>query len=156
MVQIRNTQVKDAPELNRILFRLMCRFEKMDSFDSQDRKHWKCRNTGIIRKVIKSRDKRFIVAEEGKKIVGLIEIAITKREGIFRIKGCGHIETMFIEPEFRGKGYGKLLVKSATDWFKSKKAGYVTVGTHALDEKANLFWKKMGFNVYNIKYRKKV
>ena len=151
---VRKAKVEEAPALNRLLFNLMVRFEKMDSFDRQDRSYWKNRNTAAIRKVIRARDKDFIVIEENKKIVALIELVVSKREGIFKIKNNGHIETTFVGQKYRGKGYGKILVNEAVKWFKKRKLRHITVGTHAKDIGANSFWKKRGFKEYNIKYRK--
>ncbi len=153
-MRVRKAKVEEAPALNRLLFNLMVRFEKMDSFDRQDRSYWKNRNTAAIRKVIRARDKDFIVVEENKKIVALIELVVSKREGIFKIKNNGHIETTFVSPRYRGKGYGKILLNEAVKWFKKRKLRHITVGTHAKDIGANSFWKKMGFKEYNIKYRK--
>lgn len=156
MAKARKATLNDVPALNKLLFNLMVRFEKMDSFDMQDRSYWKNRNTAAIRKFIRARDKDFIVVEENKKIVALIELVVSKREGIFKIKHNGHIETTFVSPKHRGKGYGKILVNEAVKWFKKRKVKHITVGTHAKDAGANSFWKKMGFKEYNIKYRKKV
>ncbi len=118
MAKIRKAKVEDASALNKLLFNLMVRFEKMDSFDTQDRMYWKNKNTAGIIKLIRAKDKDFIVIEENKKIVAFIEIIVIKREGIFKIKNEGHIETTFVSPKYRGKGYGKILVNEAVKWFK--------------------------------------
>ena len=122
---IRKAALKDAPELNKILFNLMVRFEKMDSFDTQDRSWWKKKNIAGLRKIIRGKGSDFIVIEEGGKIVGAIEIIISKREGIFSIKKNGHIETTFIDPKHRGKGYGRTLVNAAMKWFRKKGVKHV-------------------------------
>ena len=155
-MKIRKAKLKDAPVLNKLLFNLMVRFEKMDSFDTQNRNYWKTKNTAGIKKVIKAKDQDFIIIEENNKIVAFLELIIKKREGIFKMKTNGHIETTFVNPKYRGKGYGRLLFKAATKWFKKRKASHATVGTHAKDIGARSFWQKMGFKEYNVKYRKKV
>ncbi|MBN2111583.1 GNAT family N-acetyltransferase [Candidatus Woesearchaeota archaeon] len=156
MVTIRKAKLEDAKKLRDLCFELLLRFEKMDKFDSQDRSYWKNRIPGDIKKLIRKKDNDFFVAEENGKMIGFIELAMAKRESVFKIKRYGHIELLYVKPEHRGKGYSKLLLNKAVRWFKSKKAEYVTVSTHALDKGANSFWKKQGFSEYNLKYRKTI
>lgn len=156
MVNVRKAKVDDAKELKGLCFDLLVRFEKMDNFDAQDRNYWKNKASDDIKKSIRKKDNDFFVVEEKGRIIGLMEVAMTKRESVFKIKKYGHIELLYIKPKQRGKGYSKLLLNEAIKWFKQKKTKYVTVGTHALDKGANSFWKKQGFKEYNLKYRKTI
>jgi len=154
MAKARKATLKDVPALKKLYFDLMVRFEKMDSFDTQDRAYWKAGAAKQLRKMIKGREDNFIVLEEGSEIIGFAHLKIIKREEIFKIKTDPHIEATFIKPKYRGKGYGKLIFSESAKFLKKKGAKYITVGTHAKDVGANSFWKRMGFKIYNIKYRK--
>ena len=154
MCNARKATLKDIPELKKLYFDLMVRFEKMDSFDTQDRKYWKTGAEKQLRKMIRGNEDDFIVLEEGNEIIGFAHLKILKREPIFKIKTDPHIEATFIKPGFRGKGHGKVLFRECVKFLKKKGAKHITVGTHAKDSGANSFWKKMGFREYNFKYRK--
>ena len=153
-MRVRKAGLKDVDELKELYFNLMLRFEKMDSFDTQDRKYWKTKAKAHLRRLIRGKEDDFLVLEEDKKIIGFSQVKMIKREPIFKIKTDPHIEATFIRPEYRGKGYGKILFNESVKFLRKKGAKYITVGTHAKDAGANSFWKNMGFKEYNIKYRK--
>ena len=56
---------------------------------------------------------------------------------------------IFITPNGRRKGCGKMLVKKAIGWFKENCLDWYTVSTHSLDKEAISFWESMGFKEYN-------
>jgi len=154
MADARKATLKDIPELKGLYLELMLRFEKMDSFDAQDRSYWKTKAEAYLRKMIKGKRDMFIVLEEDSSLIGFAHLTLIKRDPTFKIKEEGHIEAMFIVPEHRKKGYGKLLFNESIRLLKKKGMKHFTVSTHAKDWRANSFWKRMGFKEYNIKYRK--
>ena len=79
------------------------------------------------------------------------------------VDGCltspvGYLEGIFVDPEQRGKGIGRLLLDRASFWFKQQ--GCTEMATDALieDEDAQRFHLRMGFEeTYRIvEYKKKI
>lgn len=154
-MKARKATLKDAKRILKIYFELMLRFEKMDSYDKQSRKYWKEGALAELKKIMRSKDSRFYIIEDKKKIAGFVDLRLLKKSKIFVNYEEGHIESLYIKPEYRKKGYSRLLLDEAEKWFKKRKMKWITVGTHAYDDSANMFWKKQGFRIYNHKYVKK-
>ena len=69
-------------------------------------------------------------------------IRISEREGSY------WIEDIFVSPNYRGKGIGKLLVKTAENYIKNyDSSAYIMVLPQ--DRKALDFWIHMGYNILN-------
>ena len=154
-MNIRKANSKDIPILISLCYKLFLRFEKLDKVDKLDKHYWKSeKQKADFRKLLKKQDYLFLVAEENNKIIGYIKCSIFQNYPIFQIKKKGHIETLYILPEYQKKGFGKKLVEKALKWFKSKQIKHYTVGTHALDNTANSFWKKRKFIEYNYKLKR--
>jgi ribosomal protein S18 acetylase RimI-like enzyme len=58
-----------------------------------------------------------------------------------------YITGIEVKEDYRGKGYGEMVVKKIEEYAKGKGAKYITLGsiTSALG-----FWRSMGFKVYSI------
>jgi len=152
---IRKATIKDVEELRNIYFEFMQGVAELDPFYKQDAEHWHSEESlhDIIKDLIKKNRRLFLLEIDGK-AVGFIDIRIKKREEVYKIRKTGHIESIYIKPELRGKGYSKLLIEKATEWFKSKGLENFTVGTYAPDKKAREFWEKQGFKEYFVLYHK--
>ena len=61
-------------------------------------------------------------------------------------EGTGEIESIFVEPEYRGQGTGKTLVKDAVKWLNSNNAKVITVGIAAGNEEVFPFYENLGFH----------
>lgn len=53
------------------------------------------------------------------------------------------LQTIYVLPEYQGKGIGKMLWKQAQEFFNKNKNIYVSVVTY--NDKAISFYKKLGF-----------
>lgn len=78
-----------------------------------------------------------IIAEVAGKPVGLISLAIRKKEGI--------IPALAVYPAFQGYGLGKKLFEKGMDYFKSKGIKIVKVSTTNDNLPAMYFYQKIGF-----------
>lgn len=75
------------------------------------------------------------VAEYGSQIVGVMNIE--KKEE------CNELRTVYVLPEFQGKGIGKMLWQKALKFFDPKKDIVVKVATY--NQNTIEFYKKLGF-----------
>ena len=153
-VSVREAKVKDIPRLVRIYREFMAHFEELDPMFRQDSSYWTDRSKDNFSDDLNNKDKLYILIEENGNLVGFIDIRISRRPDDYIIKKTGHIESVYIRPEHRKKGYGKLLLDRAMEWFSLKKVNTFTIGTLPEDKAARSFWKKMGFKEYLVMYRK--
>lgn len=89
-----------------------------------------------------SEGKCFIVEVDGKGegyIIGAPKIIPYRKSSYFEI------ETIGVNPEFRSKGFGALLIDKMRTWSKEK--GYQTlyVSSYFHNKKANEFYRRIGF-----------
>ncbi|HDI31833.1 MAG TPA: ribosomal-protein-alanine N-acetyltransferase [Thermofilum sp.] len=85
----------------------------------------------------------FLVAEVKGKIVGFI---IGLREGW----GWGHIISIAVHPEFRGKGIGKRLMEECIARLRNKGVKKIRLEVRVSNERAIGLYKKLGFRVENL------
>lgn len=57
---------------------------------------------------------------------------------------------MAVDPEFQGKGVGKLLLERAINWCKEKKAKEILILSNTVLEPAINMYKKSGFQVVHL------
>lgn len=86
----------------------------------------------------------FLVAELKSKIVGYV-IAL------LRGKRMGHIVSIAVHPEYRGRGLGKILLREILKKLRSKGAIFVRLEVRVSNKVAISLYEKMGFwKVYEI------
>ena len=153
--KIRKAVLKDAEELRKVYFEFMIEISKIDPFYRQDMEYWESEEAlhDMVKLIIK-KNRQFFFLEDGGKIIGFIDALVKKRDEAYKIWKTGHIEAIYVKPEFRGKGYSKMLLDKAIEWFKLKEMEHFTVGTYAPDSKARQFWEKQGFREYFVLYHK--
>lgn len=69
-------------------------------------------------------------------------VRISEREGSY------WMEELYVDPEYRGKGIGRKLVKQA-EKFISERDDYVYIMVLPQDKNAILFWMRMGYDLLN-------
>lgn len=66
----------------------------------------------------------------------------------------GYIQSLWLEPECRGKSLGKPIVSFIESVFKEQQVGYYEVNTSANNQLAQGFWKSIGMEAHSMSYRK--
>jgi diamine N-acetyltransferase len=89
-------------------------------------------------------------AEPGKIRIELVSTALHVLDIAYCIStvasnGCGEIDSMFVEEEFRGRGIGSDLVRRALAWLQSAGATSKVVTVAHANEEALAFYKRFGF-----------
>jgi len=79
------------------------------------------------------------------RLAGFIEINIRNFAEGSRSSQVPYIEAWYIEPQFRGKGYGKKMLQAAEHWALAKGFVELASDTTVENEKSIRIHKKLGF-----------
>lgn len=104
---------------------------------------------------IKSKNKSSKVLKlelkDGKKVYGRAFLYIIKND--LHKQSYGYLEDLYVVEKFRGKGYGRVLLKEAIKKAKKLKL-YKLVGTSRSSRKeVHKFYQKYGFKKYGFEFR---
>lgn len=91
----------------------------------------------------------FIAEDADGNAVGYVIGCATNKFRYRKVK-TGELENMFIVPQWRGKGVGKVLIHALKHWMKTKGVGRVYVSAYANNEEAVRFYRKCGFEPWEI------
>ena len=97
----------------------------------------------------------FIADQDGKEI-GFANGYVILPSKIFMQSQIGLIENIFIEEEFRKKGYGKRLVQACYDWFYQVDINEVFVNVVPANEGSKAFWESIGYKMHKITLSKSI
>lgn len=98
--------------------------------------------------------KKIFGLEEWNEIVGFIYGTIEKSaEYIEEYNKTGFIEWIYIEEDFRGKWWWKLLIDSMFDWFQSEDIHLIQLGVLTTNTEALEVYKKYWFQSYYTKMK---
>jgi len=87
-------------------------------------------------------------------IAGFVHCMIRFAPAYLGTHKVGYISQLYVNPIHRKTSVGRLLVKSAEEWFKSKNVHSFELSVHATNSNGIRFWKKMGFADELIQMRK--
>ena len=87
-----------------------------------------------------SRDKIFLAEASSGEVVGFIRVSTRE--------GCYWFEELYVKPEHRGKGIGRMLVEKAEEYVR-KDDPYVYIMVLLQDRRALSFWLHLGYKLLN-------
>jgi aminoglycoside 6'-N-acetyltransferase I len=87
------------------------------------------------------------LAWDGGKPIGFLELSVRQYVPGAASLPAPFVEGWFVDPEWRGRGVGRLLVKAAEDWSRSR--GYRQIGSDAVVENVlgTAAHRAMGFRI---------
>ncbi|MFH1210354.1 MAG: GNAT family N-acetyltransferase [archaeon] len=97
-----------------------------------------------------------LVALFNGKVVGYLVGAISEAEEYRNVSRIAEAENMLVLEEFRSKGIGKQLFQEFIKWCKSKKIKRVKVVASALNKHAIEFYRREGFDDYDLVLEKEI
>ncbi len=121
---IRNARVEDIDEIYRI---------EVKSFKIPYPRHY-------LKILLRMAPQYFLVAEENGKVVGYIS-------GVARISKIGHIVSIAVDPDYRRRGIGNLLIEALLKKFKNDKMKKVRLEVRVSNKPAINLYVKIGFKI---------
>lgn len=110
-------------------------------------------------KAIKKRDRNLMIIEEENKSIGFIDAIIIKfkRTGWkYKFDTIGHLNDIFIQENYRRKGYFKEALNQLLRMFKQRKIKYCNLMVDVENEDAINSYQKLGFKIGNYKMLKEI
>ena len=113
-----------------------------------------------ISTMIRADNSDYILIEDDDKIVGyaLIEkrAAPIQIYEWFKPDEIAYIYERIVLPEYRCKGYGKILMEEATKWAKTRNLTSLELNVLSNNYSARAFYENIGFEEYQLKLRKEI
>ena len=105
-----------------------------------------------LRTILNDKNTILIVAQDGKRIVGMGTLYIVVRIG----KRSGHIEDVVVDSAYRGQGLGSKIMRSLITAARAKKVTALHLTSRPARVAGNKLYQKLGFekketNVYRLK-----
>ena len=136
--------LKTIQNLNNQLFKL-----EKENYDSTLVSNWPLTNEGKLYFEDLINNHYVIVAILNDEIVGYLAGTINEKGSYEEIQ-YGEINNMLVKDECRGYGIGKKLINNFKDYCRENNIYNVKVETSAKNENAINFYKKNGFEEFNI------
>ena len=148
-VKIRTAKLSDfekIKELNQLLFHSDFKFDKTLKLD------WPKSEIGInyYKERLKSDDSCVFVAAIYDEIVGYLIGNVAESASYRKLDKFGELENMFVLEKYRNLKIGSKLVAMFIDWCKIKNIKRIRTEASAANKKAIDFYKKNGFEEYNL------
>ena len=67
-----------------------------------------------------------------------------------------YLHFVFVAPQFRGMGFGKLLMEKADEYTRQKGIRRLYLGTHGMNTKAHQLYKNAGYALVWVNYEKRL
>lgn len=145
MMTVRNANASDVPAILPMVAQICAMHEAMDPDkygflpDIVERyRSWL---------PVRAQDPRsvLLVAEDSTRAAGFIIGTVEKEIPIYRVKEFGFIHDMWVEPEFRGRGAGRLLALEAVERFRAMGVTQVRLDTASANAGARRLFASCGF-----------
>ena len=136
--------LKTIQNLNNQLFEL-----EKENYDSTLVSNWPLTNEGKLYFEDLIDNHYVIVAILNNEIVGYLAGAINEKGSYEEIQ-YGEINNMLVKDEYRGYGIGKMLINNFKDYCRENNIYNVKVEASAKNKNAINFYKKNGFEEFNI------
>ena len=152
----RDAEIKDTKEILRLNFELFKKEYK--EFDKSLNLSWTYKNEKYFKNRIIKKNGFVEVVESKRKVIGYLCGGVRTLEGLdYRKKArYAELENMFIEKKFRGGGLGAKLARDFIDWCKRNKIDRLSVTALAENKPTIEFYRKLGFESYNLTLEMKI
>ena len=146
--QAKPKYLKDIQRLNKLLFD-----KEIIDFDESLNPNWTLSEIGTryFKDVVSKQDYCALVALIGDEVVGYLAGEIVSQPIAWRIiKRQAELSSMFVLSEYRNKKIGSGLIKAFFDWVRKKGIKNIKVTASAENQKAIIFYRKYGFQDYDL------
>ena len=153
MINIRKAKVSDYEvifDLYKQLYEAESVFDdnlKKDYYETEEAKE-------KVLKAVRARKKTFLVAEENKKVVGLVDGYMI--DSNHHIQKVAYLDHLCVYKNFRKKGIGKMLIDEFNKRMKEQGAKSVKLNAFRQNYPASSLYEKEGFKEYSVYYIKDI
>jgi ribosomal protein S18 acetylase RimI-like enzyme len=102
------------------------------------------------------KNKLYLVAMDGRKVVGFILAKIIYHKEGKRFYSEGKLSEIFITHGYRGKGIAELMWQEVLKWFKENKVEFLQLNVYYGNKKPIAIYKKWGFKPMGLIMKKKL
>lgn len=107
-----------------------------------------------LRLLRRQQNKVLIATTEGGQFIGLIVGLLDDRSGTDLLSldetRAGWVSDLWVEPEYRGQGVGKLLIETIEAWFKESGCQHAWLSVNHCNTDATTFYTQGGYSPYEI------
>jgi ribosomal protein S18 acetylase RimI-like enzyme len=103
---------------------------------------------GYVRKCLRSRSCRVLVAEEEDRVAGYAIVTILENQKVFALGRFGFVVELCVDESARRQGIGRRLWEAAVAWCREKGVTVVQMNVSTLNEEARRFWRSVGCREY--------
>lgn len=153
---IRKATIKDLADIQKLNLKLLKNEYK--NFDKTINLRWPFKeDKKALKNIIIKNDGFAEVIENKGKIIGLLYGSKGSKLPSYRKNlNYGILNFIFVEKEFRNKGFGNKLINNFKKWGKKNKFAFISVTAHAKNDKAINLYRKLGFKDYELILEKKL
>ena len=149
-MKIRKANLSDLNSIQLLNQKLF--LEEFDKYDKTINCDWSLSKEGenFYKKRISGQKGCAFVLTDNEEIIGYLVGSLSEDEFYRCMGNFAELDDMFVLSEYRSKGYGGMLYEKFIDWCKDKKVKRLKVLVTAKNEQAIEFYKKKGFEDYNV------
>ena len=150
MITIRKAKTEDLKVIQDLNNKLCAKENK--EFDPTVNPHFATTESGerYFRKCLESDDRLVLVAEEDKQPVGYLAGGIEEVGNFRNILNMCEVDNMWVDEKYRSQGVGKQMMNAIEKWAKEKGIKRMRVIASSQNEKGIQFYKREGFNEYDL------
>ena len=108
-----------------------------------------------LKKLISSRKRTFLVAEENDNLVGYVDGYIIEKEEVY-IEKVAYLDHLCVTRKYRKQGIGKILIDEFAKIMKEKGVKYIKLNAFENNIPAVSLYKKEDFKEYSVYYMKEI
>ncbi len=118
--------------------------------------NWVNRGLGIdTYKILSGKHSICYIAVEKNKIIGYAAGGIEKLPAFYKFRKRGHLFSIFIKKNYRGRGIGKKLMQKVNGWFSKNNIEYKVLFVFPRNRNSHKIYKHVGYEDVAIIMRKK-
>ncbi len=118
--------------------------EKLKFSDKQIKKEF--------RDILSNTKRVLLIIEGDKKVAGFIIGTLNKNS----YQCIAYLDEIYVDKNFRRKGFSRLLLNEFTKWSRSKNAKIIRIGVSVNNKKAIRLYEKIGFKIKHFEMEKEL
>ena len=145
MVKIREAREEELLKVGRLWGKFMAFNAEFNSSFRVKKKAPEIFSKEMIEK-IRDSNCRLTVAEIDGELVGFCYSYISHKPKYFKLEKFGFVGDLFIEPEYRRQGVGRMLVNDTMEFFSRRKVRQIELLVAIKNTNTIKFWESLGFS----------